>query len=41
MEYRQLGNTSMNVSVIGLGGASLGGVYQRADDSRYNHLSSI
>jgi len=32
MKYTQLGRTNMNVSVIGLGGASLGGVYQKTNN---------
>lgn len=32
MEYRRLGNTNLFVSAISLGGASLGGVYQAANE---------
>lgn len=31
MEYRKLGNTGLEVSVLGLGGSSLGGVYRRVE----------
>jgi len=31
LEYRQLGNTGLEVSVLGLGGSSLGGVYRHVE----------
>ena len=34
MDYRRLGDTTLDVSVIGLGGASLGGVYQKLDEDK-------
>ena len=33
MEYRTLGKTGLRVSALGLGGASLGGVYGPVDEA--------
>ena len=42
MKYRMLGKTCLNVSVVGFGASSLGGVYHRIDESegiRATHLA--
>ncbi len=33
MKYRQLGRTGLDVSVLGFGGSSLGGVFEDIDEA--------